>query len=47
MFSVVLEKHNVPLENGRGPSFKETCIFITQECFVPNSIEIGPVVPEK
>mgnify|MGYP003692099707 CR=1 FL=1 len=33
--------------HGSGPSFGQTWIPFTQECFVPNFIEIGPVVLEK
>ena len=35
-----------PLGKGRGPSFEQTWITITQECFVPSLVEIGPVVLE-
>ena len=35
-----------PLGNGRGPSFEQTWIPITQGCFVPSLDEIGPVVLE-
>mgnify|MGYP003692074683 CR=1 FL=1 len=30
-----------------GPSFEQTWVLITQECFVPNLVEIGPEVQEK
>ena len=36
-----------PLRKGRGPSFEQTWIPITQGCFVPSLDEIGLVVPEK
>ena len=36
-----------PLRKGRGPSFDQTWILITQECFVPTLFEIGPVVLRK
>ena len=31
----------------RGPSFEQTLIPFTQECFAPSSVEIGPMVLEK
>ena len=31
-----------PLKKGQGPSFEKTWIQITQECFVPSLVEIGP-----
>ena len=31
----------------RGPPFEQTGVPITQGCFVPSSIEIGPVVLER
>ena len=37
----------LPLLKGRGPSFEQTRIPITQEYFVPSLVEIGPVVLEK
>ena len=37
----------IPLGKGRGPSFEQTWIPFTQECFVPSLDEIGPVVLEK
>ena len=36
-----------PLWEGRGPSFEQTWIPFTQGYFVPNLVEIGPVVLEK
>ena len=36
-----------PWKKGRGPSFEQTRILITQECFVLSLVEIGPVVLEK
>ena len=36
-----------PLGKGRSPSFEEIWIPITQGCFVPSFVEIGPVVLEK
>ena len=33
-----------PLEKGRGPSFEQIWFPITQGCFVPSLVEIGPVV---
>ena len=36
-----------PLRKERGPSFEETWISVTQECFVPSLVEIGPVVLKK
>ena len=33
-----------PLGKGHGPSFEQTWLPITQGCFVPSLIEIGPVV---
>ena len=33
-----------PLGKRRGPSFEQTWIPSTQECFVPSLVEIGPVV---
>ena len=33
-----------PLGNGQGPSFQQTWVLITQGCFVPSLVEIGPVV---
>ena len=36
-----------PLGKGRGPSFEQIWIPITQGCFVPSFIEIGPVVLKK
>ena len=30
-----------------GPSFHQTWVFITQECFVPSLVEISPVLLEK
>ena len=30
-----------------GPLFKQSWISFTRECFVPNLVEIGPVVLEK
>ena len=36
-----------PLGKGRGPSFEQTWILITQGCFVPGLVKIGPVVLEK
>ena len=35
-----------PLENGRGPSFEQTWIPITLECFGLSFVEIGPVILE-
>ena len=35
-----------PLERG-GPSFEQTGISFTENCFVPNIVEIGPVVLEE
>ena len=37
----------LPLEIGWGTSFEQTLVFITQECFVPSLVEIGPAVLEK
>ena len=36
-----------PPRKGHGPSFEQTWIPITQGCFVPNLVEIGPMVFEK
>ena len=36
-----------PLGKGLGPSFEQTWIPITQGCFVPTLVEIGPVVLSK
>ena len=36
-----------PLGKGRGPSFEQTWILITQEGIVPSLVEIGPEVLEK
>ena len=36
-----------PLGKGHGPSFEQVCFPITQGCFVPSLVEIGPVVPKK
>ena len=36
-----------PLGKWRDPSFEQTWIPITQECFVPSLVEIGSVVLEK
>ena len=36
-----------PWKKGRGPSFEQTWILITQECFVLSLIEIGQLVLEK
>ena len=36
-----------PIAKRRGPSFKQIWIHITQECFVPSFVEIGPVVLKK
>ena len=36
-----------PLGKGRGPSFEQTWIRITQGCFVPSLAVIGPLVLEK
>ena len=36
-----------PLRKGHGLSFKQTRILITQECFVPSFVEIGPGVLKK
>ena len=33
-----------PLVKGRGPTFEQTWIHVTQGCFVPSLVEIGPVV---
>ena len=35
-----------PLGKRRGPSFGQTWILFTQECFVPSLVEISPVVRE-
>ena len=45
----VLKFDNVfsPLGKGRGHSVEQTWIPISQGCFVPNLVEIGPVVLEK
>ena len=37
----------LPLEKGLVPSFEQTWIPFTKECFVPSFVEIGPVVLEK
>ena len=37
----------LPLEIGWSTSFEQTLVFITQECFVPSLVEIGPAVLEK
>ena len=36
-----------PLTKKRDPSFEQTGIPITQGCFVPSLVKIGPVVLEK
>ena len=36
-----------PLGKGRGSSFEQTWILLTQGCFVPSLVEIGSVVLEK
>ena len=36
-----------PVGKGHGPSFEQTGILITQGCFVPSLVEIGPVVLKK
>ena len=36
-----------PFEKGQGPSFEHTWIPLTQGCFVPSLVEIGPVVLEE
>ena len=36
-----------PFWKGRGPSFEQTWIPFTQECFIPSLVEIGPAVLEK
>ena len=36
-----------PRKKRRGPSFEQTWIPITQACFVPSFVEIGPVIHEK
>ena len=35
------------LGKGRSPLFEQTWVLITQGCFVPNLIDIGPLVLEK
>ena len=40
-------RNYLPLKRDEGPSFKQTYIPFTQECFVPSLIEIRPVVLEK
>ena len=35
------------LEKGRGPSFEQTWILLTQGCFVLSLYKIGPVILEK
>ena len=44
IFAISLLSH---LGKGWGPSFEQTWILITQGCFVPSLVEIGPVVLEK
>ena len=40
--------HNyLPLEKGMAPSFEQTWFPITQGCFVPSLVEIGPVILKK
>ena len=36
-----------PIDKGRNPSFEQTWITLTQRCFVPSLVEIGPLVLEK
>ena len=40
-------RYYLPLEKGHVPSFEQTWIPITQECFVPSLVEIGPMVFKK
>ena len=44
MFAISLSS---PLKKGRGPSFEQTWIPITQGCFEPSLVKIGPVVLKK
>ena len=36
-----------PLGNGSGPLFEQTWLPLTQGCFVPSLVEIGPLVLEE
>ena len=37
-------KDQLLLRKGRGPSFEQTWVLITQGCFMPSLVEISPVV---
>ena len=39
-----LFSYYLPLEKDRGPSFEQTWIPFTKDCFVPSLLEIGPEV---